>query len=294
MAIMTSSKSPSLKILINSWTLRNQTGENGQPWQLDQSLSAVKKAGFDAYSCPARSPGLKESLERHGLRFGAAFDAGTRDEIALRIREGLAIDDGPMNCQLANHDTPVEEAIRLTIALMEESERQGAEVHLEMHRDTCTETPEKTYAIAEGVKKATGVYPRINFDFSHPGSFKHLNATNYIDRLFENVPLFQQSTLWHMRPFNGHHCQVPVTDGRGNLSPEYEEMRPFIRQGLRHWLAGPRPRNELWVCPELGPKPGYGLSCFPDSWQDAIVLGDDIRRIWNELRGEGIENRAAR
>ena len=164
----------------------------------------------------------------------------------------------------------------------EEAERQGADMHLEMHRDTCTETPEKTYAIAEGFKKAKGYYPRINFDFSHPGSLKHLDDGNYIDRLFENVPLFQQSTLWHMRPFNGHHCQVPVTDGKGNFTPEYEEMRPFIRQGLDHWLSGPRPTNELWVVPEMGPKFGYGLSCCPDSWQDAIVLGNDIRKIWKE------------
>jgi len=286
---MTSRETPALKILINYWTLWNQMNGEGQPWTLEERLAAVREAGFDAYTCPVDTPGLKASLRKHGLRFGAAFDAGNRDELARRIREGLDIDDGPMNCQLANHDTPVEEAIGLTISLMEEADKAGADVHLEMHRDTCTETPEKTYAIAEGVRKTTGKYPRINFDFSHPASVKHLNATNYIERLFVNVPLFQQSTLWHMRPFNGHHCQVPVTDGQGNFSPEYEEMRPFIRRGLQHWLAGPRPRNELWVCPELGPKPGYGLSCFPDSWQDAIVLGNDIRKIWCELVGEGVE-----
>ena len=90
------------------------------------------------------------------------------------------------------------------------------------------------------------------------------------------------STLWHMRPFNGHHAQVPVTDGKGNFSPEYEEMRPFILQSFLHWLSGPRPNNELWVMPELGPKFGYALSCFPDSWQDAIVLGNDIKKLWHE------------
>jgi hypothetical protein len=156
-----------------------------------------------------------------------------------------------------------------------------------MHRDTCTETPEKTYAIAEGYKKAKGNYPKINFDFSHPAALKHLDASNYIERLFENVPIFQQSTLWHMRPFNGHHCQVPITDGWGIFTPEYDELRPFIRQGFDHWLSGPRPNNELWVMPELGPsKSGYGLSCFPDSWQDAIVLGNDLRTIWHEALAE--------
>jgi hypothetical protein len=273
---------PTLKILINFWTLWNQTNADGSEWTLEQRIRAVKEAGFDAYTCPADTPRLAETLKKHGLRFGAAFDAATVEQAEARMRQGLEIDNGPMNCQLGDHDTPVEKAIEMTIGLMEAAKRHGADMHLEMHRDTCTETPEKTYAITEAVKKATGTYPRINFDFSHPGSLKHLDTSNYVERLFENVPLFQQSTLWHMRPFNGHHCQVPVTDGRSNFSPEYEEMRPFIRQGLQYWLAGPCPGDEFWVCPELGPKFGYGLSCFPDSWQDAIILGNDIKAMWQE------------
>jgi hypothetical protein len=278
---------PDLKIIINYWTLWNQTSDDGELWDLEKRISAVEAAGFDAYTCPADTPELKHTLDKYGLRFGAAFDAAKQEQFEPLIREGLAIDNGPMNCQLGDHDTPIEEAIDLTIGLMEEAERQGADMHLEMHRDTCTETPEKTYAIAEGYKKAKGHYPKINFDFSHPAALKHLDASNYIERLFENVPIFQQSTLWHMRPFNGHHCQVPITDGRGSFSPEYDELRPFIRQGFDHWLSGPRPQNELWMMPELGPKFGYGLSCFPDSWQDAIVLGNDLRTIWDEAVAEG-------
>ena len=283
---------PKLCLIINSWTLRDQTHEDGTEWSLDEQVRAVKEAGFDAFSCPADTPGLKPTLQKYGLRFGGAFDAQKVEQFEPFIRESLAIDDGPINCQLGDHDTPVEEAVDLTLALMAEAERQGAEVHLELHRDTCTETPEKAYAIAEGFRRAKGSYPRINFDFSHPACLKHLNAGNYIERLFENVEIFQMSTLWHMRPFNGHHAQVPVTDGKGNFSPEYEEMRPFILQSFLHWLSGPRPNNELWVMPELGPKFGYALSCFPDSWQDAIVLGNDIKKLWREalvLRHTSIE-----
>ena len=283
---MTTNSSPNLCIVINAWTLANQKNPDGSKWSLAQCLDAVKQAGFDAYSCDAKTPDLKSSLAKYGLRFGGAFDASAVAQFAPKIRDALAIGNGPINCQLANHDTPVAEAIELTIELMEEAERQNAEVHLEMHRDTCTETPEKTYAIAEGYKKAKGVYPRINFDFSHPASVKHLHPGNYAERLFENVAMFQQSTLWHMRPFNGHHCQVPVTDGKANFTPEYEHIRPFIRQAFRHWLAGPRPNNSLWVMPELGPKIGYGLSCFPDSWSDAMVLGNDIRTLWHEILQE--------
>ncbi len=272
---------PRLFILMNHWTLWGHPSPE-QPWSLDECMAAVKAAGFDAVCLPPETPGLKASLLRHNLRYGGAFKAGAVDEFAPHIKAALEIDTGPINCQLAGHDTTVAHAIELAIALMEESARQGAEVHIEAHRDTCTETPEKTYAIVEGVKQATGKYPRINFDFSHPAIVKHLEPKDYADRLFENIPLFQESTLWHMRPFNGHHCQIPITNGKGGLSPEYREIQPFIRQAFDHWLSGSRPNNALWVVPELGPFPGYGLSCFPTVWEDAIVLGRDIQRIWRE------------
>lgn len=273
-----SDSTPRLVITINHWTLWDQD------LTLDQLLDAIRDADFGGYSGPTDTPGLANALADRRLRFGGAFDAGSEDQFAPRIRALLEVGDGPINCQLADHDTPVDRAIELTIALMAEADKQGAAVHLEVHRDTCTETPEKTAAIIEGVRAATGKFPRVNFDFSHPAIIKHLNASNYAERLFEDVPLFQEATLWHMRPFNGHHCQIPVTDGQGNFSPEYEEMRPFIRTALGHWLAGPRPNNELWIMPELGPKKGgYGLSTFPEIWQDAIVLGDDIKKIWAEL-----------
>jgi len=273
---------PSLQIMINFWSLWNQTNANKEEWSLEERMRAVQEAGFDAYSCPSETPNLKHVLNAHGLRFAGAFSADQFTQFEPFISDALSIDNGPMNCQLGDHDTPLQESIDLTVALMEVADKLGADVHLEMHRDTCTETPEKTYAIAEGFKKIKGYYPKINFDFSHPASLKHLHAQNYSERLFENIPLFQQSTLWHMRPFNGHHCQVPVTNGLGDFSLEYQEMRPFILQAFTHWLAGPRPQNQLWVVPELGPKFGYALSCFPNTWADTIVLGHDLRKIWDQ------------
>jgi len=273
---------PQLILEANLWSLTNQTNADGSAWSTLQKIEAIKTAGFEACTTGIGAPGLKEALDATGLRYGGFFDASAVEHFAPRIAKSLELGDGPINCQLADHDTPIEEAIELTIAMMAEAENQGARVYLEVHRDTCTETPEKTMAIAEGVKAKTGKYPGVNYDFSHPASVKHLGPSNYVERLFDNIPLFQASTLWHMRPFNGHHCQVPVTDGTEKFSPEYEELRPFIRKAFDLWLAGPRPGNAFWACPEVGPKIGYGLSCFPDSWHEAQELGKDLRVLWHE------------
>jgi hypothetical protein len=278
------SNAPSLNIHINCWSLFHE-GDPMTEQGLRTHLSLVKEAGFQGYCGTPDSPRIKELLKEYGLRFGGAFDASSPEHFEPRIAAIMAIDNGPINCQLANHDTTTEEAVALTIALMAEAKKQGAPVHLEVHRDTCTETPEKVAAIVAGYQKATGETPRMNYDFSHPAVVKHLVPENYIDRLFDetNIPVFQQANLWHIRPFNGHHCQIPITDGKGNFSPEYENCRPFIRQALKHWLAGPRPNNELWVVPEQGTTVGYNLSCFPNIWQDTVALGNDIRKMWGEL-----------
>ena len=277
------SQAPTLKIHINGWSLLDEADPATEAG-LRTHLSSVKEAGFHGYSWVANTPKLKELLQEYELRFGGAFDAGKIDQFAPAISEIMAIDNGPINCQLADDDTPVEEAIELTLALMAEAKRQNAPVHLEVHRDTCTETPEKTLAIIEGYRAVTGEDPLMNFDFSHPAVIKHLLAENYIERLLtsEIIPIFQNSTLWHIRPFNGQHCQIPITDGQGNFSPEYLACRPFIKEAIRLWLQGPRPTNELWIVPEVGTTVEYKLSCFPNIWNDTVTLGKDLQKMWEE------------
>jgi len=281
----TPERKPELVLTANLWSLSNHPSKENA-WSLEEKLAAVKEAGFDAFcSNAAGNPELGSLREKYGLRFGGAFDVGSIEAMEALIAAQLEVDDGPMNCQLGDHDTPVEEAVAMTTALMMVADKLGAEVHLEVHRDTCTETPEKTYGIISGVEGATGKAPRVNFDYSHPAIVKHLRPADYVERLIVRPDLLQASTLLHIRPFNGHHCQIPITDGNGNFSPEYEVFRPFVREVFSCWLEGPRPNNQLWLVPELGPVPGYGLSCFPTIWDDTIVLGNDFRKIWDELVG---------
>ncbi len=193
-----------------------------------------------------------------------------------------------MNCQLADHDTSTAEALELAVELMAEAKRQGAQVYLEVHRDTCTETPEKTAALARAYRERTGEVLPLNFDFSHPAVIKHLDAGNYVERLLGEAEgaLFPLSNLWHIRPFNGHHAQIPITAG-DDFSVEYRALRPFLREAFRFWLAGNPGHREFWVVPELGPlSSGYGLSCFPNVWEDCQALGRDLATIWAEVVAE--------
>lgn len=282
---MTDSPDPRIRFVANLWTLVEHPTPDCE-WGMEEKFSAIKEAGFEGVNTWG-APELKPLLAKHDLEFAGHFDACDPKEFASRIAKQLDCGATTINVQLCDHDTPVEEAVEKVLLLMEEDARQNANVHVEVHRDTCTETPEKAYAIADAYREATGKLLRMNVDHSHPSIIKHLRPEEFSERLLDRPELLQHGNLLHCRPFNGHHCQVPVTDGTGNLSREFVAYLPFIEDAFRCWLAGPRPHNILWVVPELGPvASGYGLSIFPPIWEDCVVARQELQGAWDRvLRG---------
>src|SRR5450631_550525 len=140
---MTNASLPRLLFAANLWTLVEHPSADAE-WTLKKKFQAVKDAGFDGVNWRG-SPGITKLLKIFGLRFSGLFDAAIAADFESLIRAQMDSGAETINVQLANHDTPVDEAIRLTLRLMEEADRQAANVHLEVHRDTCTETPEKAY-----------------------------------------------------------------------------------------------------------------------------------------------------
>src|SRR6202012_1496148 len=98
------------------------------------------------------------------------------------------------------------------------------------------ETPEKFYALADAYERATGELLPTSWDFSHFAVVKHLVPENFVERLLVRKDLVQRAQQFHFRPFNGHHVQVPITDGKGNLTQEVRDWLPFAEALLNIWL----------------------------------------------------------
>lgn len=274
---------PVLRHIANLWTLMQHPTCDSE-WTLDQKLQAIKEAGFDGV-CWAGSPELCEGAKQHGLIFVGGMASGNAAEFP-QILEDLKRDGAHhVNVQLAAHDVLTPEALELTLALMHEGKRLGLEPAVESHRGTCTETPEKTYALADAYQNATGELLPISWDFSHFAVVKHLVPSNFAERLLVRPDLIQRAQQFHLRPFNGHHAQVPITDAQGNLTQEVKDWLPFAEALLSCWLEGNRDTDrEIFVCPELGPVDGgYALSTFPNSWEDAKVLRVEIDHLWKRI-----------
>jgi hypothetical protein len=274
---------PVLHHIANLWTLVQHPSKEGE-WSLEQKLGAIKEAGFDGV-CWAGSPELHEGTKRLGLIFVGGMSSGKAAEFPRLLKELKDTGAHHVNVQLADEDTLTPEALGLALLLMQEGRRLGLEPAVEVHRDTCTETPEKTYALADAYQKVTGELLPISWDFSHIAVVKHLHPGNFAERMIVRPDLIQRAQQFHFRPFNGQHAQVPVTDGKGNLIQEVKDWLPFAEAVLECWMAGNRDTGrEIFVCPEMGPVPGgYNLTTLPGSWEDAKVLRGEIDKVWRKL-----------
>ncbi len=263
------------------WSLVNYPTAK-RPWSPERQIRAVKEAGFDGFATAA-TPELRKLADKYELVvIGYVCSAKIADFPALlrAQKEGGA---RFINVQMGRHDTLNPEALKMALALFKAAEKLGVEPAIETHRDTCTETPEKTYALADAFQKATGRVLPLTWDFSHIAVVKHLHPGNYSERLLTHPALIQRSEQLHCRPFNGHHAQVPVTDGQGRLTPEVKDYLTFVEDLFRLWLKGKQDGRELFVVPEMGPIPGgYNISTCPNSWEDAVRLRGLLDKVWKK------------
>lgn len=271
---------PVLRQIANLWTLMGHPSRNAE-WTLNEKLQAIRDAGFDGV-CWGPSEELREGVERFGLLFVGGIASGDEARFGELLSENARCGARHVNVQLAGDEVLTSEALRLTLRMMAEGKRLGLEPAIETHRGTATETPEKFYALADAYERETGELLPVSWDFSHFAVVKNLEPSNFAKRLLLRPELIQRAQQFHLRPFNGHHAQVAITDGHGGLTQEVEDWLPFAEAVMRCWLDGNRDNGrEIFVCPELGPvEGGYALSTFPNSWEDSRVLRIELEKLW--------------
>lgn len=283
------SKSPRPLFCATLWSLVGHPTPKRE-WPLARKLEAIKAAGFDGVAEMFR-PELAPHLRRLGLAIcGRVFSRDGRDVVRL-LKIEAAGGAKQVNCMLGEHDTTPAVATRLIIRTIREARRLGLSAHIETHRDSCTETPEKLAEIARRYRGKTGEFLPVTWDHSHLAVMKHMLPGDFSRRLLAQPRLIQHSQMMHCRPFASQHCQVPVTNGRGRLTPEFRDYLKFTEDLFTVWLQGPAPRDELWVCPEMGTTVGYHVSTNPPVWPDTIRCRRELLGAWARARRRAVETK---
>ena len=274
----TKSPTPRLVMCATTWSMIGYPTPQRE-WSVAKKLRAIKAAGFDGV-CAYITPEIARAAAALGLEVMSGFDAKSAADALPRLRAQRDLGVRFINIQLLNHDTPPAQAARAAAQVIHAARKLGIAAHIETHRDTSTETPEKFDEIARLYRKATGELLPVTWDHSHFAVSKHMMPADYSARLLVWPELIQASQMFHLRPFNSQHCQVPVTNGRGAVTPEFRDYLAFTEDLFACWLAGPRPGGELWVCPEMGMSHGYHVSTDPHPWPDVMRERTELLGAW--------------
>lgn len=267
---------PVIHHLCSITTLTGYGDKKGE-WNVSEKLKRIKRAGFDGFL--GRIPMItREHVEASGLIFATTTDVGSIPEIRPKFRKVKATGARCVNVQMLDHDTPTKRAVEVARRVMHVAGELEMDVAIEVHRDTCTETPEKTYALAEGFERAEKRPLKMTWDFSHPAVVKHLRPP-YWERLAERPDLIQLAQQFHFRPFNGHHAQIPALNRKGELTPELKDWLEFADAVIGCWLEAAGPGREMFACPEQIPG-GYSLSVFEDRFKDVQAISKELDRCF--------------
>ena len=257
------------------WSLR-QYPNKAREWSWKKKFAAIRTAGFDGVF----SPPLPALAERGGLRYLAVTSVGQPAKIRPALQTAKGLGALAIDVQLGNYDSRLADMIKLAVRLRDAARDFALPFAIETHRDTFTETPEATLALCRGYRQRTGELLPLCLDHSHFAIVRHLAPGSFWARLREPAALLAAATQFHLRPFNGHHCQIPVLDATGRRTPEYRDWWQYSAALLAHLRAGPG-NDPVLAVPELGhAAPAYGLSCFGDTWRDTQTVARDLRRQW--------------
>ena len=236
----------------------------------------IREAGFEGVFSPPRP----ELEARGNLRYLAVTSLDSPKKIAEALTWAKQLGALAIDVQLGDYDTPIDDAVTLSIRIRDVARELSLPFAIETHRDTFTETPEATLALARRYRTKTRESLPLCLDHSHFAVVRHLAPDRLWERLREPEELLASAGQFHLRPFNGHHCQIPALSPTGQRTPEYRSWLNYTEM-LFGYLSGQAARSPLLVVPELGhAAPAYGLSCFGDTWRDVGAVARDLRRQW--------------
>lgn len=276
-------KTPRLVFTASLWTLEGYPHPNRE-WTLTRKLREIAAAGFTAVEGTAR-PGLREVLVAERLRYSGLFAAEDHRTFPAHLKAVAEAGAERVTVQIRTAAASPAQALAKTRHLFRAAARQKLRAGLETHRGTITETLEKITNLADTYHRMEGTLLPLVWDPSHPAMVSHLKPFQFSDILLHRPDLVQRTEMMHARPFNGQHAQIPVWDHTQRLTREFREWLRFMEDFLACWLAGDRPNDQLWLCPEIGPVGihGYNLSSMPPSWPQAIACREHLARIWRKL-----------
>jgi hypothetical protein len=275
-----------LRVLQSLWAMERRLADTPE-WPLQTQLAMIRDAGFDGagvrFIDPAFATEVTSFLRSHGLIWQAQSYPKTVDDLKPVLDLVARLGADHVNLQPDVRPHRLEACIPVLEGWRRLAEQAGVAVHVETHRDRMTTDLFFTLRLLD-------CFPdlRLTADLSHYLVGREfawpVDDINHalIHRVLDNA--------WGIHGRIASREQVQISLG-------FPQHKGWVSLFLGWWEHGIRSRRRragpdatlTFLC-ELGPAP-YAITGpdgreLSDRWQDALVMKDMIRALWDRIIGE--------
>ena len=275
-----------LRILQSLWAMERRRPD-GAEWPLETQLRMIRDAGYDGVGVrfvdPAFARAVTTVMRDHGLIWQAQCYPKTVDDLhpILDLVHELGADH--VNLQPDVRLLRLQDCIPLLEGWRRLADQAGVAVNIETHRDRMTTDLHFTLRLLE-------CFPdlRLTADLSHYLVGREfawpVDDTNHahIHRLLDNT--------WAIHGRVASREQVQIQLGFPQHQGWVSLFMDWWEYGIRSWRKRAAPDAVLTFLCELGPPPyaitgadGFELT---ERWDEALVMKDMIRGLWDRIAAE--------
>jgi hypothetical protein len=275
-----------LRVLQSLWAMERRRADEPE-WPLQTQLTMIRDAGFDGAGVRFVDAAFAEQatglLGEHGLIWQAQCYPKCVDDLKPVLELVARLGADHVNLQPDVRPRRIEDCIPLLEGWRRLGEQAGVAVHVETHRDRMTTDLFFTLQLLDcfpdlGLTADLSHY-LVGREFAWP-----VDETNHamIHRILDN------SWAFHGRVASREQVQVSLgfPQHRGWL----DLFMGWWEYGMRSWRKRAGPDATLTFLCELGPPP-YAITGpdgkeLSDRWQEALVMKQMIRDLWDRIASE--------
>lgn len=274
------------KVLQSLWAMERRRPD-GLEWTLDQKLAMIRDAGFDGASVDfgdheyARR--CAEFLKSHGMIWQVEIFLDTVEELKPIVERVHELGGDHINLLARAKPYTLEEGVALVLGWRRIAEDAGIPLNIETHRDNLTTDLIYTLHLLDCIPDL-----RLTADLSH-----YVVAREFWWPIREEDERMIRRILDHAWALQGRVASREQIQLQISFAHHREWVELFMgwwEYGMRSWRRRAGADATLTFLCELGPKEyamtgpdGYELS---DRWQEALMLKDMARGLWQKVVAE--------
>jgi hypothetical protein len=277
-----------LRILQSLWAMERRLADEPE-WPLSTQLEMIRDGGFDGagvrFIDPTFAKEVTGFLREHGMIWQAQCYPSSVDDLKPVLDLVARLGADHINLQPDIRPSRLEDCIPLLDGWRRLAEEARIEVNVETHRDRMTTDLFFTLRLLD-------CFPdlRLTADLSHYLVGREfawpVDETNHelIHRILENA--------WGIHGRIASREQVQVSLRFPQHKGWVDLFMTWWEYAIRSWRKRAKPDAVLTFLCELGPAP-YAITGpdgreLSDRWEDALVLKDMIRTLWQRIVREEI------